>query len=155
MQHEEPSGTRNKPSGQAARFDRWLEDSGHTRVKAYAESRSGGDVTHRRQFMQMMEEVPLLNIDAVVIDSLDRFSRDKYLGVEMINRLADARVKLWELERDEQSALDITAEGDRDYAWQKFQDAEAERRRIRARQKKRYEEQRRRIAQPRIVPPSA
>jgi hypothetical protein len=38
--------------------------------------------------------------------------------------------------------LDLTRDADPDYVWQKFSDAEAERRRIRKRQKKRYEEQR-------------
>jgi hypothetical protein len=36
----------------------------------------------------MFEELPSLSVDALVIDSLDRFTRDRFLGAEQFGKLA-------------------------------------------------------------------
>jgi DNA invertase Pin-like site-specific DNA recombinase len=131
---------------QEARFTAFIERTGAIRVQAYAEARSAGTVLQRKTFLRMFEELPSLGADALVIDSLDRFTRDKFLGAEQFGKLREMGVKLWELEYEEDRPLDLTRDSDRDYIWQKFSDAEAERRRIKKRQKKRYEEQRKRGA---------
>jgi DNA invertase Pin-like site-specific DNA recombinase len=120
---------------QEARFTAFIERTGAIRVQAYAEARSAGTVLQRKTFLRMFEELPSLNVDALVIDSLDRFTRDKFLGAEQFGKLREMDVKLWELEFEEDRPLDLTRDADRDYIWQKFSDAEAERRRIKKRQK--------------------
>jgi DNA invertase Pin-like site-specific DNA recombinase len=131
---------------QETRFGVFLERTGATRVQRYAEAKSAGTVMQRKTFLRMFEELPSLSVDALVIDSLDRFTRDKFLGAEQFGKLRDMGVKLWELEHEDDRPLDLTRDADRDYIWQKFSDAEAERRRIKKRQKKRYDEQRNRGA---------
>lgn len=131
---------------QETRFGVFLERTGASRVRSYAEAKSAGTVLQRKTFLRMFEELPSLNADALVIDSLDRFTRDKFLGAEQFGKLRDMGVKLWELEHEEDRPLDLTRDADRDYVWGKFNDAEAERRRIKKRQKKRYDEQRNRGA---------
>ncbi len=140
---------------QESRFAEWLKSSGNVCVHSYKESKSGGDVAHRKQFLAMLEELPLFDpkIDAVVVDSLDRFTRDKFLGIEMLGKLRDMGVKLWELEKSDEKPLDVGSEADRNYIWQKFADAEGERNRIQKRQKKRYDEQRKRNATTTNRPP--
>ncbi len=140
---------------QESRFSEWLKSSGNVCVHGYRESKSGGDVAHRKEFLAMLEELPLFDprVDAVVVDSLDRFTRDKFLGIEMLGRLRDMGVKLWELENSDEQPLDVISEPDRNYIWQKFADAEGERNRIKKRQKKRYDEQRKRNATTTNRPP--
>ena len=122
---------------QETRFGVFLERTGAIRVQAYAEAKSAGTVAQRKTFLRMFEELPSLSVDALVIDSLDRFTRDKFLGAEQFGKLRDMGVKLWELEHEEDRPLDLTRDADRDYVWGKFNDAEAERRRIKKRQLKR------------------
>jgi len=65
---------------------------------------------------------------------LDRFTRDTFLGIEILAKLRDMGVKLWELEHSDDRALDMTSDDDRDYLWRK----ESERRRIKTRRLKRF-----------------
>lgn len=140
---------------QENRFSEWIAASGNVCVHGYKESKSGGDIAHRKQFLAMLEELPLFDprVDAVVVDSLDRFTRDKFLGIEKLGALRDMGIKLWELEKSDETPLDLTSEADRNYVWQKFADAEGERNRIQKRQIKRYKEQRNRNATTTNRPP--
>jgi hypothetical protein len=52
-----------------------------------------------------------------VLDSLDRFTRNKFLGAEQFGNLRDMGVKLWELEHQDHRPLDLTRDADRDYVW--------------------------------------
>jgi len=131
---------------QETRFGVFLERTGAIRVQAYAAAKSAGTVLQRKTFLRMFEELPSLSVDALVIDSLDRFTRDEFLGAEQFGKLRDMGVKLWELEHEDDRPLDLTRDADRDYVWGKFNDAEAERRRIKKRQQKRYAEARNRGA---------
>jgi DNA invertase Pin-like site-specific DNA recombinase len=95
---------------QETRFGVFLERSGAIRVQAYAEAKSAGTVLQRKTFLRMFEELPSLNVDALLIDSLDRFTRDKFLGVEQFNKLRDMGVMLWELDRVRVLELDPASE---------------------------------------------
>jgi DNA invertase Pin-like site-specific DNA recombinase len=92
----------------------------------------------------MLEELDTLEPDALVIDSLDRFSRSKFEGIQQFMALADKNVKLFELEHSTERPLNLKDDEDRDYVWQRFADAEGEHRRIKKRQRKRYQSQRER-----------
>lgn len=127
---------------QEKRFSEWLKRSGHSRVQKYAEAMSGGKNMQERTFKGMLEELPHLDAEALVVDSLDRFTRDKIAGTAMTHQLREMGVKLWELEYSRSEPFDLTVDEHRDYVVQRFADAEAERRRIKRRQQKRYEEQR-------------
>ena len=129
---------------QEKRFSEWLERSGHKRVRAYAEAMSGGKNMQERTFQGMLEDLPHLGAEALVVDSLDRFTRDKIAGAAMTHQLREIGVKLWELEYSDEQPFDLTVDEHRDYIVQRFSDAEAERRRIKKRQQKRYKEQRER-----------
>jgi DNA invertase Pin-like site-specific DNA recombinase len=129
---------------QEKRFTGWLERSGHKRVRAYAEAMSGGKNMQERTFQGMLEDLPHLGAEALVVDSLDRFTRDKIAGAAMTHQLREIGVKLWELEYSDEHPFDLTVDEHRDYIVQRFSDAEAERRRIKKRQQKRYKEQRER-----------
>lgn len=131
---------------QETRFSEWLERSGHVRVRSYAEAMSGGKNMQEQTFQGMLEELPHLSAEALVVDSLDRFTRDKIAGAAMTHQLREMGVKLWELEFSDERPFDLTVDEDRDYIVQRFNDAEAERRRIKKRQLKRYQEQKQRGA---------
>jgi DNA invertase Pin-like site-specific DNA recombinase len=129
---------------QETRFGVFLERTGAVRVQVYAEAKSAGTVLQRKTSLRLFEELPSLNVDALVIDSLDRFTRDRFLGAEQFGELRDMGVKLWELEHEGDRPVDLTRDADRHYVWSKFNDAEAERRSIKKRQLKRYAEARNR-----------
>jgi DNA invertase Pin-like site-specific DNA recombinase len=128
---------------QESRFLAWLEESGHIRVRAYADpGLSGGKNARSATVKGMLADLPELNVEAVVIDALDRWSRDHWDGLEVVNKLRHTGIKLFELEHDAEIPYDFAKDADRDHVTQLLQDAEAERRRIKARQLKRYAQQR-------------
>jgi DNA invertase Pin-like site-specific DNA recombinase len=131
---------------QAARFQAWQERSGHTILQAYAEPVSGGKNTRTALFNKMLADLLPLGAEALVVDSIDRFTRDSYAGIAMTEKLREMGVQLWELEYEEDRPFDLKLYADRDYVMRKFTDAEAERRRIKARHDKRYAQQRARGA---------
>jgi DNA invertase Pin-like site-specific DNA recombinase len=130
---------------QEKRFSEWLARSGHSRVHKYAEAMSGGKNMQKATFLGMLSDLPDLQVEALVVDSLDRFTRDAYVGIEIVQTLRRDRVNLIELEHGD-DPFDFGRDADRDYVLSKFTDAEAERRRIKARQLKRYQQQRGRNA---------
>lgn len=131
---------------QETRFTEWLKRSKHTRVRVYAEAMSGGKNMQARTFKSMLEDLPHLGVDALVVDSLDRFTRDKIAGTAMTHQFREMGVKLWELEYSDSEPFDLSVDEHRDYVVQRFADSEAERRRIKKRRLKRYAEQRNRGA---------
>jgi DNA invertase Pin-like site-specific DNA recombinase len=130
---------------QESRFATWLEGAPHVRVRAYADSISGGKNMRAEVVQRMLNDLPDLKVEAVVIDVLDRWSRDTFAGIAMIERLRVLGVALWELETRD-APFDLSSDADRDHLIQRLRDAEAERRRIKARQTKRYQQQRQRGA---------
>jgi DNA invertase Pin-like site-specific DNA recombinase len=123
---------------QESRFTAWLEESGNVRVRAYADQISGGKNMRSATVEGMLAELPELNVSAVVIDALDRWTRDTWAGIAMVQKLAAIGVTLWELEHSTEAPFDFSRDEDRDHVTQRLRDAEAERRRIKARQLKRY-----------------
>jgi DNA invertase Pin-like site-specific DNA recombinase len=112
----------------------------------YSEAVSAKSIEGREQFLQMCDEVCTLDVECVVVDSLDRYTREMFGGTAQVVALWKSGVDLWELEyaQDEDGnpiperdrPFDQHNDTDRDYIWKKFADAEAERRRIRKRQVK-------------------
>jgi DNA invertase Pin-like site-specific DNA recombinase len=128
---------------QETRFQRWLSKRPDIKlVRPYAEAKSAGTVQQRETFMQMCAELEDLDVQYVVVDSLDRYARDQFDGVGQVKALWQNGVDLWELEFSEDRPFDQHNNDDRDYIYKVFADAEAERRRIKKRQLKRYAEQR-------------
>jgi DNA invertase Pin-like site-specific DNA recombinase len=123
---------------QESRFTAWLEESGNVRVRAYADQISGGKNMRSATVEGMLAELPELGVKAVVIDALDRWTRDTWAGIAMVQKLGEIGVTLWELEHDPSRPFDFSRDEDRDHVTQRLRDAEAERRRIKARQLKRY-----------------
>jgi DNA invertase Pin-like site-specific DNA recombinase len=131
---------------QEARFAEFIAATGHTRVDQEAEEVSGGKNTRTPRFQAMLDRMPLVGAEAVVCDSLDRFSRDAFDGPTVVTRLQAMGVALWELEHSWERPFDLRDPRDRGYVLDKFRAAESERDRITKRTKKRYAEQRRRGA---------
>lgn len=121
-------------------FQRFLKRTRWTRVTAYQEAKSAKDVTGRPEFRKMLREIEHLRPDYIVVDTIDRFTRNVEDGFRMIREISATGVKLYSIESGE--AVDFA-----DYAsWREFaqnlMDAEAERRRIARRIKKSYDDRR-------------
>ena len=140
---------------QEARFKHWLQETGHERVAKYEEAVSGRAVDKRKTLQRMLDELPRYRPDFVVVDSLDRWTRNIQDGYEMLGGLQKQGVQLWELDYEENRPLDIRSKKTDDwrYVHQKFGDAEAESRRTGRRQDKRYQAQRERGATTTNRPP--
>ena len=131
---------------QEARFIEFIKANRAERVKAYVEAKSAGTVTQRKTFSAMFEELPALDVDVLVIDSLDRFTRNMIEGPAQFVKLAEMGVKLWELEHCQTAPFDMDVIEDRIYVSAQFHAADTERERIKRRQVKRYTEARNRGA---------
>lgn len=129
---------------QENRFLRFLERTGNERVDSLAEEVSGGNNTRTPRFTAMLERMPLLGVQALVVDKIDRFTRDAIDGPAMIAKLRDMGVALWEVRKEK--PFDLRSDVDRNDVLNKFRTAENERAMIRERQLYRYEEQRERGA---------
>jgi DNA invertase Pin-like site-specific DNA recombinase len=112
-------------------FQTWLKRSNATRLRAYTEAKSAKSVEGREQFMRMIAELPKLKPDLVVVDTVDRFTRNLQDGLAMLEQLKGQGVKLLPLERGEPIDLD----DDRDWKdiTQDMMAADYERRRNRTR----------------------
>lgn len=112
-------------------FQTWLKRSGATRLRAYTEAKSAKSIEGRDQFVRMIAEMPKLKPDFVVVDTVDRFTRNLQDGLSLLEQLKGHGVKLYPLERGEPIDLD----NDRDWKEisQDMMAAESERRRIRTR----------------------
>lgn len=51
---------------------------GYTIVQYYADSARSATTDNRPEFQKMIHEAPMLNVEAVIVHKLDRFSRDRY-----------------------------------------------------------------------------
>lgn len=114
-------------------FSEWLQRSGHTRVRAYREAASGGSIVGRAEFSAMIAELPKLKAEAVVIDTLDRFTRDLRDGLNLVEELRAKHVGLLPLDWRREKPIDLTDDRDWRDVVDEFTGAEAERRRIRKR----------------------
>ncbi len=127
-------------------FCDFIERGGHVRLKAYQESASAGTIAGRSAFSQMLDELPRLKPDAVVVDTLDRFTRNLRDGLNVIEQLRGHGVGLLPIDwRREQP---ISVDDDRDWCdvVDEFTGAERERRRISRRIRRSFDGRRERGA---------
>ena len=116
---------------QEAAFQSFLRRTSNSRIAAYAESKSAKSVSGRREFLRLIEGLPRLKPDLIVVDTIDRFSRNLQDGLNLLERFRGHGIRLLPLDWDEPIDLD----DDRDWKTvvQELTAADYERRRIRAR----------------------
>lgn len=112
----------------------------------YQEAASAGTIEGRAEFTRMLADLPKLKPQCIVIQTLDRFTRNLKDGLNLLEELRGHHVGLLPLDWRRTSALDI--DDDRDWAdvVAEFTAAERERRRISRRVKDSYEGRRARGA---------
>ncbi len=122
-------------------FQQFLKrNPGWSRIAAYQEARSAKDVSGRPEFQKMLKDIERLRPDFIVVDTIDRFTRNVEDGFRMIREITDTGGKLFSIEAGE--AVDFADLNSwRDFA-HNLMDAEAERRRIARRIKKSYDDRR-------------
>jgi DNA invertase Pin-like site-specific DNA recombinase len=134
-------------------FSEHIKRSGDVRLRAYQESASGKSIEGRAEFSRMIRELPELKPDAIVVDTLDRFTRNATDGLVTVRALRGHGVALLPL--DWHRAAPINLDDDRD--WQEIYDefgaAEREHRRISRRVRRSYEGRRERGATTHSHPP--
>ena len=112
-------------------FEAWLARETATRIARYAESKSAKSIEGRAQFLRMIAELPILKPDLVIVDTIDRFSRNLKDGLDLLDRFRGHGIALLPLDWDDPINLD----SDRDWksVVQELTAADYERRRIRSR----------------------
>ena len=125
---------------------RWLDRTGHQRIGSYIDAASGKDYIGRAEFSRMIADLPKLKPDAVVIETLDRFTRNLRDGLNLLEELRGHGVGLIPLDWRRERPIDIDNDDDWRDVVDEFTDAEKERRRIRRRVSRSYEGRRERGA---------
>lgn len=112
-------------------FQAFLHRSSARRLAAYAESKSAKSVDGRQEFLRLIDDLRRLKPDLVVVDSIDRFSRNLQDGLNLLERFRGQGIRLLPLDWLEP----INMDDDRDWksVVQELTGADYERRRIRAR----------------------
>jgi DNA invertase Pin-like site-specific DNA recombinase len=140
-------------ANQERSISRWVEQSGAIRVRAYREAASAGSIAGRAEFTRMIDELELTKPDAIVVDTLDRFTRDATDGLLMLRQLRGHRVGLIPLDWRRDRPIDLDDDRDWQDVYDEFGAAERERRRIRRRVNRAYEGRRERGATTTNKPP--
>lgn len=125
-------------------FKKWLDATGHDRVHRYREHGSAGSIEGRDEFVRMIEDLPRTKPQAVVVETLDRFTRNLRDGLNLLELLRGHGVWLWPLDWDRK--IDVDDDRDWDEVVEEFRAAERERRRIRKRVLRSYQGRRERGA---------
>ena len=125
---------------------RWLEKTGHTLVSRYREAASAGTIAGRTEFLRMLDELPKTKPDAVVIETLDRFTRDLGDGLNLLKELRGKGIGLLPLDWRREKPINLDDDRDWRDVVDEFTSAESERRRIRRRVIRAYEGRRERGA---------
>jgi DNA invertase Pin-like site-specific DNA recombinase len=136
-------------ANQERAFARWLAAEGvapRIRVRAYREAKSAGDVAGRAEFGRMIAELATTKPDAIVVDTLDRFTRDATDGLLLLRQLRGHGVGLLPLDWRRAAPIDLDDDRDWQDVYDEFGAAERERRRIRRRVVRSYEGRRERGA---------
>lgn len=131
---------------QEAAFVRWLERSGNTRILAYSETASAGTIAGRVKFQQMLADLPRTKPDLIVVDTLDRFTRNLREGLNTLEQLRGHHVALLPLDWHRERPINLDDDRDWQEVVEEFTAAERERRRIRRRILRYYEGRRERGA---------
>lgn len=115
-------------------------------ARHYQEAASAGTVEGRAEFSRMIAELPKTKPYAIVVDTLDRFTRNLREGLNLLEEMKGHGVGLLPLDWHRSQPLDL--DNDRDWAdvVDEFTAAERERRRISKRIKRSYEGRRERGA---------
>jgi DNA invertase Pin-like site-specific DNA recombinase len=121
-------------------FKRWLEKTGHERVRAYAETASAKSVAGRAVFSKMIGELEDIKPDAIIVDTLDRFTRNLREGLNLLEELRGHKIGLLPLDWRRNTPLDIDDDRDWEDVAREFMAAERERRRIGGRVQRHYDE---------------
>jgi len=123
-------------------FTRWVEETGATRAASYIERASGGSVEGRAEFQRMIRDLTRLKVNVVIVDTLDRWTRNLRDGLNILEELRGHGVGLLPL--DWRRAQPIRVDDDSDWrdVVEEFTGAERERRRIRRRVVKGYDARR-------------
>ncbi len=127
-------------------FSRAIDKNGWTRLRAYREAASAGTVAGRFEFRRMIDELAALQPDAIVVDTLDRFTRNLREGLELLEQLRGHGVGLLPLDWRRERPIDVDDDRDWGDVVEEFTAAERERRRIRRRIVRAYEGRRERGA---------
>lgn len=115
-------------------------------VRYYHEAASAGTVEGRAQFTRMIADLPKTKPQAIVIQTLDRFTRNLRDGLNTLEELRGHRVGLLPVDWRRNTPLDIDDDRDWGDVVAEFTAAERERRRIGRRIKDSYEGRRQRGA---------
>lgn len=125
---------------QDRKFQRWKDAGGHTIVKSYEEMASASSLKKRRLFNQMLEELDRTKPDCIVVDSMDRFSRNLEDAFDVLKQLRFRKINVWPIEWERDKPPDIITYDSEDYlrARDEIIAAQAELKRIRTRMKRSY-----------------
>lgn len=115
-------------------------------LRYYQEAASAGTVDGRTEFTRMIADLPKIKADCIVIQTLDRFTRNLREGLNLLEELRGHHVGLLPLDWRRTTPLDIDDDRDWGDVVTEFTAAERERRRISRRVKDSYEGRRARGA---------
>lgn len=114
-------------------FARWVEAGGHDRIASYADAASGWTIEARAEFRRMIDDLPRTKPQAIIVDTLDRFTRNLRDGLNLLEELRGHGVGLLPLDWRRANPVDLDSDDDWREIVDEFTDAEKERRRIRRR----------------------
>ena len=127
-------------------FARAISANGWTRLRAYREAASAGTIEGRLEFRRMIDELAELRPHVIVVDTLDRFTRNLREGLELLEQLRGHHVGLLPLDWRRDRPIDVDDDRDWSDVVEEFTAAERERRRIRRRIQRAYDGRRERGA---------
>lgn len=117
-------------TNQERAFKHWLERTGHALVRGYREAASAGSVEGRAQFQRMIAELPRTKPDAIVVDTLDRFTRNIRDGLNLMEQLRGHRVGLLAIDWRREQPIDLDDDRDWSDVVDEFTQAEKFRRKL-------------------------
>jgi DNA invertase Pin-like site-specific DNA recombinase len=133
-------------ANQERAFSRAVEGRGWIRVRSYREAASAGTIAGRAEFSRMITELSQTKPDAIVIDTLDRFTRNLRDGLNLLEQLRGHHVGLIPLDWERERPIDLDEDRDWSDVVEEFTAAERERRKIRKRVRRSFEGRRERGA---------
>ncbi|HEV7180152.1 MAG TPA: recombinase family protein [Candidatus Baltobacteraceae bacterium] len=127
-------------------FAQAAERYGWTVVRHYREAASAKSVEGRAEFSRMIADLQQTKPQCIVVDTLDRFTRNLREGLNLLEELRGHSVGLLPLDWRRERALNVDDDRDWSDVVDDFTGAERERRRISNRIKRSYEGKRERGA---------
>ena len=127
-------------------FQQYIARSGADRIASYREAKSAKNIAGRAEFSRMIADLAVTKPDCIVVDTLDRFTRNLREGLNTLEQLRGHHVGLLPLDWQRREPIDLDDDSDWSQVVEEFKAAERERRRIRKRMKRSYEGRRERGA---------